>query len=140
MNKDNELTIRLLSDGLLYEEAARFAADKEMRAAQLSGLVAFSKGEWSELEKFANHQAGRNWQDGRDGQPHPTKFFYLELKKKLAWLRKQVQEAGLIPDGLTKQEAKTCTDVAAAKLAHEFIQHLAAEMLYYKGGNDDAHF
>jgi hypothetical protein len=139
MNSDGELTIRLLSDDLLYEEAVRFASDKELRAAQVNGLLAFSKGEWGELEKFVNYQASRNWQELKDGQSHPTKFFYSELKKKLAWLKKQAQESRLIPDGLTKQEAKTCTDAAAAKLAQEFIQHLAAEMLYRTGGNDNAH-
>lgn len=133
MKSNEELTIRLLSDDLLYQEAARFAENKDVRASQLNGLLAFSKGEWGELEKFVNHQANRNWQDVAGGQ-HPTKTFYLELKTKLAWLRKQAQEAGLIPDGLTKQETKTRTDMAAAELTREFIQHLAAEMLYRKGG------
>lgn len=126
MMQTEELTIRLLSDDLLYQEAVRFAENKNVRPAQINGLLAFSKGEWSELEKFINHQANRT--------AHHAKEFYVELKTKLQWLRKQAQETGLIPDGLTKQEAKACVDALAVGLAREFIQHLSAELLCRKGG------
>jgi hypothetical protein len=134
MSVDDGVRIGLLSDGPLYDEAVRFAAGKRLRPAQINGLLSFSGGSWAELERFVNHQAGRNWPTLPGGEDHPTKMFYKEMKAKLTWLRQQTPVWGFVPEGLTKQQTRDRTDAVAIRLAAEFIQHLTAEMLYSEGG------
>lgn len=133
MTPDEEARLRLVSDNELLAEAVRFAADIDLPSAQINGLLSFSLGEWSELERFVSHQADRNWQEVRGGE-HPTKTFYKEMKEKLTWLREQSVAWGFVPDGLTKHEARDRPSAAAIRLAREFIQHLSAELLFQKGG------
>lgn len=133
MTPDEEARLRLFSDNELLEEAVHFATDLELPPAQINGLLSFSLGEWSELERFVTHQADRNWPDVRGGE-HPTKSFYKEMKKKLTWLRERGVALGFVPDGLTKNESRERTSSVAIRLAREFIQHLSAELLFQKGG------
>ncbi|HYV05687.1 MAG TPA: hypothetical protein VFB82_13930 [Blastocatellia bacterium] len=133
MTRDQEVRLRLFSDNELLSEAERFAAEFNLPAAQISGLLAFSLGEWGELEKFVSHQADRKWLDVR-GAEHPTKTFYKEMKKKLTWLREQTVAWGFVPDGLSRNETRDQTYKAAIRVAQEFIQHLSAQLLFQKGG------
>jgi hypothetical protein len=133
MTSDQEARLRLFSDNELLSEAERFAAEFNLPSAQISGLLAFSLGEWSELERFVGHQADRNWQEVRGGE-HPTKTFYKEMRKKLTWLREQTVACGFVPEGLTKNETRDRTYQAAIRVAREFIQHLSAQLLFQKGG------
>lgn len=137
MNRDEEIKLHLYSDGILLEEAIRFAtdiSDKILPNSQINGLLFFSRSGWNDLERYVSHQASRNWPEGYGGSDHPTKAFYLQMKQKLDWLRKQAQDSGLVPEGLTKAETRDRTSVVSARLAQEFIQHLAAEMLYRQKG------
>jgi hypothetical protein len=134
MTPAEEVSLRLFSDELLFEEAIRFSADKELPAAQINGLLSFSRGEWNEMEKYVTHQATRNWPDLPGGREHPTKLFYREMKRKLLWLHEQALTLGFVPEGLTKAETRDRISKVAARLTQEFIQHLAAEMLYRQRG------
>lgn len=134
MTLEQEMRLNLLSDGLLYQEANAFAkefrAEKDPTPSQLNGLLAVSQS-WGNLERYVNHQAGRNWQASKGQDVHPTKAFYDALKPKLAWLKQQAQD--FLPEGLTKNEVRDYTTNMATHLAREFTQHLVAELLLYRG-------
>ena len=126
---DNE-RIRLLSDDLLLPEAVRFAEGKELQPSQIAGLLSFARCGLPELQNYVGHQADRNWPELRGGLEHPTKAFYLALKPKLDWIRQQVKEQGFVPEELTRAQRNARVNEVGGRLAAEFIQHLAAEMLY----------
>jgi hypothetical protein len=132
MTPEEHVRLRLLSDNELMAEAVQFAGGINLPPAQINGLLSFSLGEWSELERFVTHQAERNWPEVPGGE-HPTRSFYKEMKRKLAWLREQSVKCGFVPGGLTKQETRDRTSQVAILLAREFIQHLSAELLFQKG-------
>lgn len=133
LSPEEQERIRLLSDGEIYQRAIEFAKEQEEIIAyrqfghQISGLEAYA-GSFEDLDKFVNHQKGRNWED----KSQPFEDFYIALANYLNELREDVQQkySFVFPEGLTKNEEKEQTDFFAGLLAQEFIQHLAAEMMW----------
>jgi hypothetical protein len=132
LTPDQETQIRLLSDGDVYRAAMTFANEQQDVIAyrqfnsQINGLLQFSRS-WSELTSFVNHQRSRDWQGVRQSYGE----FYAALKSQLDDMRSKVRgEYGFVPDDLTKRESNELTDFFAGLLAREFIQHLAAEMMW----------
>ncbi|MGC9396914.1 MAG: hypothetical protein ACP5J4_18875 [Anaerolineae bacterium] len=132
LTPDQETHIRMLSDREIYQAAMTFANEQQDVIAysqfnsQINGLLQFSRS-WSELIGFVNHQKSRNWQGVRQSYGE----FYTALNQQLNDLRRKVKDE-FVPDDLTKRESNELTDYFAGLLAHEFIQHLAAEMMWKK--------
>jgi hypothetical protein len=134
MTPDQETRIRLLSDGELYRTALDFAREQQEVIAysqfnsQVNGLQEYARS-WKELDQFVGHQKDRNW----EGQNQSYQGFYTALHTFLNQLRHDVKEKyHFVPDGLTKKETKALIDFFAGRLAREFVQHLAAEMMWQK--------
>ena len=132
LTPDQEPQIRLLSDGDIYRAAMTFANEQQKVIeysqfnSQINGLLQFSRS-WSELTGFVNHQKSRDWQGVRQSYGG----FYTALSQQLKELRRDVKDKyGFVPDGLTKRESNELTNFFAGLLAREFIQHLAAEMMW----------
>lgn len=122
----HQVQIRLLSDSDLYRQAITFAQKHpSIENRQMTGLVEFSRS-WKELTDFVKHQKGRDW-----GKKEHYSKFYTALDAYLTDLRRDVKNKhGFVPDGLTTSEARGYTDYFSGLLAREFIQHLAAEMMW----------
>ena len=122
---EQEIRIRLLSDADLYDGAMTFAREHESTAqhrttkSQLQGLVEFSRS-WTELDDFVKHQRSKN---------QAYQAFYIALDSKLGDLHARAK-AEFVPGDLTKKERNEQTKFFAGLLAREFIQHLAAEMMW----------
>jgi hypothetical protein len=96
----------------------------------MAGLLEFSHS-WEELEKFVKHQSERDWGDPVRSKRGHYQRFYDNLRAYLNTLRRDVKDQyGFVPDALTKKEEKQQTDFFAGLLAQEFVQHLAAEMMW----------
>ncbi len=129
LSPEEQERIRLLSDGEIYQRAIEFAKEQEEIIAyrqfghQISGLEAYARS-FGELDEFVNHQKGRNW----EGKSQSFEGFYTALANYLNELREDVQNKyGFVPyEGATKKEQR----FFAGLLAQEFIQHLAAEMMW----------
>lgn len=122
---EQEVQIRLLSDGELYRDAVSFVHESLIvENKQMAGLLEFSRS-WDELLKFVRHQKGRAWHRKK---AHYADF-YTKLEQQLNELRAKVKnEYGFVPRGLTKKPARTYTEYFSGLLAREFIPHLVAEM------------
>jgi len=133
LSPEEQERIRLLSDGEIYQRAIEFAKEQEEIIAyrqfghQVSGLEAYARS-FKELDEFVNHQKGRNW----EGKNQSFEGFYTALANYLNNLREDVQGkySFVPPEGQTKNEKKEQTDFFAGLLAREFVQHLAAEMMW----------
>lgn len=128
--------IRLLSDTDMYQRAITFVRETngigEIKKKQIAGLMEFSHS-WSELRSFITHQRDRDWKEKEF-----YKNFFISLLRVIDNLRTEVKSKhGLVSPGLTTAEANRTTDLYAGLLAHEFIQHLAAEMLYNRRNERD---
>jgi hypothetical protein len=121
--RERQHEMRILSDEALYPQAVQFARQQgRIRNNQLTGLLEFSR-TWDELTRFISHQRDRDWGGNLD---YPE--FYAALDHTLDDLRAMVKDR-FIPEELTRRETQAQTDVVAGWLAHEFIQHLVAEMM-----------
>lgn len=124
---DEFALVRVLSDGVLYEDARKFVAthcaERYPKTAQIQGLLEYSS-DWNTLLSFVKHQA-----DERD--QHSDKEFYQALKKWLNEFRGRVQhELGFNFGEMPKDQLNKRLAVFCGLLAQEFIQHLAAELRY----------
>jgi len=129
---DEAARIRVLSDGVLYEDARNFVAkhctDHYPKPAQIQGLLEYS-GDWNILLGFVKHQA-----DDRD--QHADKEFYQALKKWLNEFRGRVQnELGFSFGEMSKDQLNKRLAIFCGLLAQDFIQHLAAELRYQSALN-----
>ena len=117
--------IHLLSDGDLYRQAMTFARQHQETArhrttgSQLQGLLQFSRS-WGELDGFVKHQKSKE---------QAYKTFYEQLHSELNQIRNKAKSR-FVPDNLTKKQSREQVDFFAGLLAREFIQHLAAEMMW----------
>lgn len=128
--------IRLLSDTDMYQRAITFVREtdgiEEIKKKQIAGLMEFSRS-WGELRSFITHQKGRDWKERESYQK-----FFSGLLQSVDGLRTEVKDRyGLVPPNLTKAESNRIIDQFAGLLAREFIQHLAAEMLYNRRNERD---
>jgi hypothetical protein len=128
--------IRLLSDTDMYQRAITFVRETDgignIKKKQVAGLMEFSRS-WGELRSFITHQRDRDWKGNES-----YKDFFTSLLRAVDNLRTAVKEKyGLVPSDLTKTESNHITDLYAGLLAREFIQHLAAEMLYNRRNERD---
>ncbi len=134
MTPDEEARLRLLSDNSLYQMAEDFVAqhsslaDDEQGRKQVNSLLKYVRDGIGELDKFVQKQAARDW-TGRKEYYGPL---YQALRNELSKLVRLAKENGLVANDLADNKARSTE--AVARLAQEFIQHLAAEMLYNKGG------
>jgi len=131
LTPEQETQIRLLSDTDLYAQAQDFArTHPPVEPSQIAGLLEFSRS-WQELEQFVKHQKDdRDW--GTGSKAH-YRDFYAALDAYLDKLRQDVQgRYGFVSDDLTKKQTRRRTARFAGLLAREFIQHLAAEVLWKK--------
>jgi hypothetical protein len=124
--------IRVLGDGVLYDEArsfvAKYCVDHYPKPAQIQGLLEYSN-DWNTLISFVKHQA-----DDRD--QHADKEFYQSLKRWLNEFRSRVQtEWGFTFGEMSKDQLNKKLGVFCGLLAQDFIQHLAAEMRYQSALN-----
>lgn len=119
----NQHELRILSDEAMYPQAVRFARQHgRIQNNQLTGLLQFSRS-WDELTRFIHHQRERDWGGNLD---YPE--FYAALDHELEDLRRMAKDR-LIPEDLTRRETQAQLDAVAGWLAHQFIQHLVAEMM-----------
>lgn len=134
MTHEEETRLRLLSDGILYQMAETFVdqhgtfADDEQGRRQVNGLLKYVRDGMVTLDGFAQKQATRDW----TGRKEHYRGIYQALRRELNTLIVLAKENGLVPHNLVDNRARG-TEVAA-RLAQEYIQHLAAEMLYPKEG------
>jgi hypothetical protein len=133
LSPEEQEKFRLLSDGKLYQDAIDFAGrTPPIEKSQMAGLLEYSHA-WEALETFVKHQKDdRDWgEPGRSNRAHYQEF-YNELSAYLSDLYDDVQQkyGFVFPEGLTKNEKKDQIDFFAGLLAQEFIQHLAAEMMW----------
>jgi hypothetical protein len=134
MTPEEEARLRLLSDGILYQMAETFVAehgtfaDDEQGRMQVNGLLKYVRDGMVELDSFAQKQATRDWTGRKE---HYSKI-YQALRSELRKLIELAKSNGLVPGDMADNRARRTE--AAARLAQEFIQHLAAEMLYPKEG------
>jgi DMSO/TMAO reductase YedYZ molybdopterin-dependent catalytic subunit len=129
---DEAAQVRVLSDGVLYDDARNFVAkhctERYPKPAQIQGLLEYSN-DWNTLLSFVKHQA-----DDRD--QHADKDFYQALKKWLNEFRGRVQnELGFTFSELPKDQLNKRLAVFCGLLAQDFIQHLAAELRYQSAIN-----
>jgi hypothetical protein len=131
--------IRLLSDDEMYRDAIAFAEKQEKIITyrqfghQIQGLQEYARS-FKELAAFVKHQRRRDWA----GKSQSFEAFYTALHEYLNQLRGAVQEKyGFVPDDLTHNETREQTEFFAGLLAHEFIQHLAAEMMWQAWQKED---
>lgn len=129
--------IHALSDTKLYEQALAFFqepdnAEREhapLSNAQINGLLNIVQASTlSELLKFVEHQHKRNWNDRR------ICIFYEDLEKIIKQFRVLALQEGLLSEGRYTREEENSICLL---LAREFIQHLAAENLFRRGGRSD---
>jgi hypothetical protein len=118
---------RVLSDGILYDQARDFVAEhctqRYPKPAQVQGLLEYSS-DWNILISFVKHQA-----DERD--QHADKEFYQALKRWLNDFRGHVQnDWGFTFGEMSKDQLNKRLTVFCGLLAQDFIQHLAAEIRY----------
>lgn len=128
--------IRLLSDTSMYRLSLDFVTScpeaQKVNYQQYSGLREFSRS-WDELRKFVAHQKARDW-----ASRIAYKTFYDEIDRTLKELYRDVkQEYGLVPSDLTNNETKRLTEYFAGLLSREFVEHLAAHVMYTRSNNDD---
>jgi hypothetical protein len=134
MTPEEEARLRLLSDNVLYQMAETFVdqhgtfADDEQGRKQVNGLLKYVRDGLIELDKFAQKQATKDWTGGK---AHYREI-YQSLRSELRGLVQLAKEKGLVPNNMADNRARNTE--AVARLAQEFIQHLAAEMLYPKEG------
>ncbi len=125
--------IRLLSDSMLYQDAVSFAERiPPVEKSQVAGLIEYARS-WEELERFVKHQKDdRDWGEPEKSNRAHYQEFYNELSAYLRGLKEDVKsEDGFVPsEGLTKKERKEQVDFFAGLLAREFVQHLAAAMMW----------
>ena len=125
LTPEQESEIRLLSDTDLYHKAMTFAKTHEATAqhrttgSQLQGLLQFSRS-WKELDDFVKHQKSKE---------QAYKQFYEALHSGLGEIQ-NIAKSKFVPNGLTKRERRKRTVFFTGLLAREFIQHLAAEMMW----------
>ena len=127
--------IYLLSDTVLYPEGVSFMRKlvqeqdcDPLPASQVAGLLSIAEANrYDELHRFIMHQRDRNWPSSK----RDIKTFYTALEEVLSLMqRKRLKdEFHMLPDvqGGNVVEARQELDELMARLAREFIQHLAAE-------------
>jgi len=127
--------IYLLSDTVLYPEAVSFmrklVQEQEcdpLPASQVAGLLSIAEAtRYDDLHRFVLHQRDRNWPPSK----RDIKTFYTALEEVLSLMqRKRLKdEFHMLPDVQQRGviEARQELDELMARLAREFIQHLAAE-------------
>ena len=108
LTRKQEIKLRLISDGWLYNEAQSIAKT--------------SKG-YSEILKFINHQASKDHRE--------IKQFYSALKKKFDELIKNIKDnRDFVPDNLFRKQLRNYTEFFGLLFVREFIHHLSAEHRY----------
>jgi transposase len=120
--------IRLISDGDLYQDAEQLLAEHgTVERKQVAGLQDHARS-FSELEQFVRHQGKeRTWQ----GRKAHYQTFYQALERYLQELNRRVREQyQFVPENLSKNELRAQTSFFSGHLAQEFLQHLAAELVY----------
>lgn len=135
-NEGSREEIRLASDTEIYRQAITFVRETDgvgaIKTKQLMGLMEYSRS-WDELRAFVVHQKDRDWK-GRGEYPR----FFTALLQAIDTLRRDVKtNPAFVPPNLTNAESKRFTDLYAGIFAREFIQHLAAEMLYNRRNERD---
>ena len=100
LTRKQEIKLRLISDGWLYNEAQTFidthGVIKNSQIAGLENVADTSKG-YSEILKFINHQAYKDHKE--------IKKFYNNLKMVFEEIMKKVKvNRDFIPDNLTKKQ------------------------------------
>lgn len=129
LGREEQERLRLLSDGALYEQAMQFVKQNDtVDNAQVNGLVSHAQ-DWHNLEMFVRHQASRDWQKRK----RHYRDFYRALQTQLGQLRAQAKKH-FVPESMGKSQSREQTAFYAELLAREFIQHLAAEILFREGG------
>jgi hypothetical protein len=127
LTKENKIKLRLLSDGVIYNEAVKFVeTEGTITNSQISGLenIAVVAKKYSEIQNFSQNQAKK----GRK--------FFKSLTKKLDELnQKTVSEYGSIEESesLTKKEKKELNeqkDDYSLLVIREFVHHLSAHHRY----------
>lgn len=135
MRLEEEVYLRLISDSKLYPMAEEFVArhgsfaSDEQGRKQVNSLVKYAREGILELEKFSKKQLDRDWQ----GRKEHYKSIYKSLLDQLRILIDLARDNNFISKELPNNKAHTSE--AVNYLVQEFIQHLAAEMLYPKGEN-----
>jgi len=134
LTPEQEAKIRWLSDNHLYQKAQNFVNHCQrnfIEGKQQAGILEFSH-TWKELNAFIHHQKSRDWETISKKKAH-YKLFYATLEEELQELLKLVTQekfvTGEVPS--IKAEQKKYNDEineVAGLLAHEFIQHVVAEM------------
>lgn len=119
--------IRVLSDTVLYDRAVTFAAAVPgVENKQVNSLLEFSRSIMHLLE-YVQHQRDRKWTEREANM----KKFYTALYEALFRIVRDTKDVWkLVPSGLSEAETQKRTGIFATLLAREFVQHLAAEMLY----------
>jgi hypothetical protein len=134
MTRDEETKIRLLSEGTLYQMAEEFVsqhgsfADDEQGRKQVNGILKYGREGLAKLDEYAKKQAARNW----SGQKQHYRPLYQALQRKLSEIVRLTKEQGFVAENLPDNKVRMTEP--ASLLTQEFIQHLAAEMLYRHGG------
>jgi len=128
--------IRLLSETSIYRLAIDFVDQhqetREVSDKQFNGLLEFSRS-WGELTKFVKHQKERDW-----ASRTAYKTFYDEIDRTLNDLYRDVrQNYGLVPSDLTGRETKQLTEYFAGLLGREFVENLAAHVMYIRRKQSD---
>jgi hypothetical protein len=136
LTSEQEHKISLLSDTVLYPEAASFMKrlTRELDCvplptSQITGLFNIANSaEYNQLNAYVIHQRDRNWPD-YDRRKRSIGVFYTELEKLLSLMRKKrlKDEFRLLAEGLSVQQENQEANALMAALAREFIQHVVAE-------------
>ncbi|GEM_PF-2080987 len=124
LTQDQQIKLRLLSDGELYEQAVIFIRENgTIKNAQISGLenIVEVAGKFSDIIKFTKHQSDKK-KDYSD--------FYKKLTQQIESIKIKLDEYGFIPEGLIKVQSKEYTEFYGLLVVREFIYHLSAEHRY----------
>ncbi|HLC15649.1 MAG TPA: hypothetical protein VJL89_05430 [Thermodesulfovibrionia bacterium] len=124
LTKESKIKLRLLSDGVIYNEAVKFIETEGTTTnSQISGLenIAIVAKKYSEIRNFSQNQAKK----GR-------KLFESLTKKFDEIHQKTVSEYGVIKESeaLTKKELNEQKDNYSLLVIREFIHHLSAHHRY----------
>jgi len=129
---EQEIALRLLSDGKLYADAVAFIHDKGTTTnSQIAGLenLAGAADGLTAIIGFCNHQADKERKRGHDP------VFYNGLKQYLENVRLELKtNREFVPADLSKRQLREHLEAYGLLFAREFIHHVAAEHRYRSEG------
>ena len=121
--------IRVISDGELYDRAAKFvAAAPAVENKQVNSLLEYSRSIF-DLLAFVQHQRDRKWSSR---EANMEKYNTVLFDTLFELVRDTKDRWHFVDAKLGPVEAQKRTAIFATLLAREFIQHIVAEMLYVR--------